>query len=209
MHLAESHEELRLLSNGDGEFRDLLEERSMWDEQAILPGSRPLDYLRTLANSPRSLVIHGNYLASDEIHFISERRDRMSVIYCPRTHDYFGHSDYPLREMLTRGVRVALGTDSRASNPDLSLLSEMRSLNTHFADVPPDEVLRMATLYGAEALGLVDAVGTLTCGKSADMIALPCESPSGSPYDALVHSKSRPSRVWMAGKEIALQSTAD
>jgi cytosine/adenosine deaminase-related metal-dependent hydrolase len=118
MHLAESPEELELLAAGTGPFRELLAERSMWDTAAIPRGSTPMDYLRVLARAPQALVVHGNYLATSEIEFLGRRRGQMSVVYCPRTHEFFQHNDYPLREMLAAGVRVALGTDSRASNPD-------------------------------------------------------------------------------------------
>ncbi len=126
MHLAESREELDLLRDGTGPFQDLLDERSMWDPQAIPLGSRPLDYLRMLADAPRALVIHGNYLDDEELAFLGANRERMSLVYCPRTHAYFFHPPYPLGRALAAGVHVALGTDSRASNPDLSLLEEMR-----------------------------------------------------------------------------------
>src|SRR3954454_9776618 len=88
MHLAESREELHFLTDGTGPFRELLEERSMWDETAVPRGSRPLDYLRMLAESPRTLVIHGNYLNYEELRFLGANRDRMSLVYCPRTHSY-------------------------------------------------------------------------------------------------------------------------
>ena len=101
------------------------------DSEAIPRGSRPLDYLRALADSPRALVIHGNYLSGEELAFIGERRERMSLVFCPRTHAYFGHAPYPLERAVSAGARVALGTDSRASNPDLSLLEEMRFVARH------------------------------------------------------------------------------
>ncbi len=53
MHLAESREEVEFLAQGSGPFQALLRERSMWDAEAIPRGSRPLDYLRTLAEAPR------------------------------------------------------------------------------------------------------------------------------------------------------------
>jgi len=126
MHLAESREELELLRGGTGPFQELLEERSMWDADAIPRGSRPLDYLRMLAESPRALIVHGNYLDEEELSYLAAQRERMSLVYCPRTHDYFLHSPYPLARALALGVRVALGTDSRASNPDLCLFDELR-----------------------------------------------------------------------------------
>jgi cytosine/adenosine deaminase-related metal-dependent hydrolase len=58
--------------------------------------------------------------------------------------------------MLASGVRVALGTDSRASNPDLDLWREVQFLMNHRADLDPDDLIRMATRNGAEALGRTD-----------------------------------------------------
>jgi aminodeoxyfutalosine deaminase len=184
MHLAESPEELELLATGDGPFRELLEERSMCDAQAIPRGSRPMDYLQRLAAAPRALVIHGNYLTADELEFCGQRRHSMSVVYCPRTHAYFGHAPYPLAAMLQSGVRVALGTDSRASNPDLNLLAEARFAAQHFPQVEPAAWLRMATLDAAVALGLGAEIGSLTPGKRADVIAVPCAA--ADPFEAII-----------------------
>ena len=126
MHLAESREELELLAAGSGPFRELLIELGVWSPDVFRGGRRPLDYLRRLAQAPRALAIHGNYLDGEEIEFLAANRSKMSVVFCPRTHAFFAHEGYPLAAMLARGVNVALGTDSRASNPDLSLLAEMR-----------------------------------------------------------------------------------
>lgn len=186
MHLAESREELQLLREGAGPFQELLAERSMWDGATIPRGSRPLDYLRQLARAPRSLAIHGNYFAAEEIEFAAAQRERMSVVYCPRTHAYFGHEPYPLEEMLAAGVQVVLGTDSRASNPDLNLLSEVQFAAGRFPGVDPAVLLRMATLNAATALGLGDFVGSLTAGKRAELTAVRCDGDRNDPYRALL-----------------------
>jgi cytosine/adenosine deaminase-related metal-dependent hydrolase len=198
MHLAESREELELLATGGGPFRELLEERSMWDGAAIARGSRPLDYLRLLAAAPRAVVIHGNYLAADEIEFIGQRRESMSVAFCPRTHAYFGHSAYPLAAMLDAGARVVLGTDSRASNPDLSLLGELRFAARKCPEVSPETWMRMSTLEGATALGVGDEVGSLKVGKRADLLAVRWEG--GDPYESLVCGKGEVVGVWLRGE---------
>jgi cytosine/adenosine deaminase-related metal-dependent hydrolase len=198
MHLAESREELRLLQHGDGPFRELLEERSMWDAKAIPRGSRPLDYLKQLAEAPRSLVIHGNYLDAEEIEYLGRRRDRMSVVFCPRTHAYFQHEAYPLGAMLKAGVRVALGTDSRASNPDLDLLEEARTLVKLFPQASPDNALRMATQDGAEALGISGVAGSFKVGKRADLVAIEIRDHGDEPFEAVL-SHGAPLKVWIHG----------
>ena len=199
MHLAESREELELLRAGTGPFQALLEERSMWESAAISQGTTPLDYLRTLSRAPRALVIHGNYLADHEMEFLASHCDAMSLVYCPRTHAFFAHGKYPLRKMLALGVRVVLGTDSLASNPDLSILEEMRAVAASH-NVPPQEVIALATLQGAEALDLQDSRGSITTGKRADLIALPCET--DEPCEEILNTNTNPKRVWLAGKEV-------
>jgi len=178
MHLAECEEELQLMAEGSGPLRELLESRSMWDATALPAGTRPLDYLRILADAPQALVIHGNYLDHAELAFLAEHADRMSLVYCPRTHAYFSHPKYPLAALVANGVRVAVGTDSRASNPDLNMLTELRYAASVHPDVPPDALCRMATLAAAEALGIADDFGSITAGKLACLIAVPIPGPT-------------------------------
>jgi cytosine/adenosine deaminase-related metal-dependent hydrolase len=206
MHLAESTAELQLLSQGSGPFRELLEARSMWDAEAIPPGSRPMNYLQALAKSPRALVVHGNYLAADEFDFLAEHRERMTLIHCPRTHAYFGHPPLDIAKLLRQGVAIALGTDSRASNPDLCLLSEMRFLSAAHPDLSPRATLELGTLAGAKALGLADSMGALATGYLANMVAVPIPSDAGSSPDeilsAILADYAQPSGVWLRGEKV-------
>ncbi len=175
MHLAESREELELLQHGRGPLRNFLEELGAWDATAIPCGARPLDYLRLLADAHRALVVHGNYLDDEEIAFLGAAADRMSVVYCPRSHDWFAHRDYPLEKLLAAGVTVALGSDGRGSSPDLNLLSEMRFAAQKHPGVPLADFLKMATINAARALGRETEIGSLAAGKRADLaiVALP------------------------------------
>jgi aminodeoxyfutalosine deaminase len=152
MHLAETREELELLARGTGPLVDLLRSLGVWREGVIARGATIGDYLAQLSGAPRVLVIHGNYLTDAQIEFIAAQ-PHFSVIYCPRTHAYFGHDPHPWRKLLERGINVALGTDSRASNPDLNLWNEVLFLRQQFSDVPAATLLQMATLNGAVALG--------------------------------------------------------
>ncbi|MEM9352470.1 MAG: amidohydrolase family protein [Planctomycetota bacterium] len=186
MHLAESREELQLLRDGAGPFRELLDERSMWDGESIPRGTAALDYLKQLARAPRALVVHGNYLNEEEIAFCAAHRERLSVVYCPRTHAYFGHEPYPLQRMLDAGVRVVVGTDSRASNPDLSVLGELRELWRRHPRLEPSAVLRMATVDAAEAVGWAGTCGELRPGVRADWAAVPVESAGADVCEAVL-----------------------
>ena len=203
MHLAESADELELLKSRTGRFQELLEERSMWDDAAIPRGGRPLDYLRLLAEAPRALVIHGNYLDEEECAFLAANSDRMSLIHCPRTHSYFGHPPFPLSQLLANGVRVALGTDSRASTPDLDLLAEMRHVARLHPQLDPRDILHMGTLAGAQALGRQNEVGRIAPGTLANLVAMPLPKDAGATASDLLAGvladNAAPRAVWLRG----------
>ncbi len=105
MHLAESREEMQLLREGTGPFRDFLHERNIFDPAAFPGGKRPLDYLKTLSKASRALIIHGNYLDDAEIAFLTDQAAKMSVVYCPRTHAFFGTIRIRWKKCLPPGCR--------------------------------------------------------------------------------------------------------
>jgi len=201
MHLAESREELELLAKGDGPFRNFLEAMGAWQEGFLAPGTRPLDYLQRLAMAPRTLVIHGNYLDDEEIAFLADRAGRMAVVYCPRTHAYFGHDAYPLEKMLAAGATVALGTDSRASCPDLSMLSVMRAVAQKHPEVDRSCLLALATSEGARALGRGHEVGTLEPRRRADLVVVPLpDRDVADPHALLFESAEGVLATWCRGR---------
>jgi cytosine/adenosine deaminase-related metal-dependent hydrolase len=201
VHLAESYEEMQLLREGAGPLRDLLESRGSFDERAFPGGKRPLDYLRLLARALRALVVHGNYLDDEEIAFLAGNAEKMALVYCPRTHAFFRHDRYPLEKMLAAGVTVALGTDSRASSPDLSLLAEMRFVAKQFPEIDRERVLALGTLDGARALGRANEIGSLEPGKIANLtvVALPDDA-VGDPRHLLLESGGHVTQTWFRGQ---------
>jgi cytosine/adenosine deaminase-related metal-dependent hydrolase len=210
VHLAESPEEIELLATGQGPLRTLLEERQAWGDGLVAVPSRPLDYLSMLADARRTLVVHGNYLDGDEIAFIAARSPQMSVVYCPRTHAYFGHRPYPLAAMLAAGVNVAVGTDSRASSPSLSVLAELQQVAARHEAVPRSKILQLGTINGARALGLERDLGTLAPGKQADLavIALP-ERSAHDPHELLFDPAARVAARYFRGMRDAFSSSPE
>lgn len=184
-HVAESPGEQALLKHRTGPFVKFLTDQGVYNEGAI---TQSWEAFLTPSPWPRTdrwennLIIHGNYLPPD-----FPFRSHQSVVYCPRTHAAFGHPRHPVAEFLARGVRVCVGTDSLASNPDLDVLAEIRFLRNRRPDLPGSTLLSMATRAGAEALGWADEAGSLEAGKSADFVAVPlADRDATDPFDLLL-----------------------
>ena len=170
-HLAETRGELELLQSGTGDFIEFLSRLTVLPANWSPPRLSPVRYLDGLGLMDLSpLLIHCNYLESDSIACILQRR--CSVVYCPRSHAYFKHDIHPVRQLLDAGINVALGTDSLASNDSLSMLDEMRHLFRTRKDLKGGEILRMATLNAAAALGFGGVLGRLRRGYWADLAIL-------------------------------------
>ncbi len=201
MHLAESPEELQLLQHGEGPFRALLEKFGAWHAASHSGGTAALDYLQMLAAAHRALVVHGNYLVEQEWEFLARHRDTMSLVYCPRTHEYFAHPSYPLRALLDVGVRVVLGTDGRGSNPDLNIFREFQCAANRHPDVPVDALLRTVTLDAAQALGCANEAGSLQVGKLADftLIDISGTSTAVPVLPSLLDPAASVREVWIGG----------
>jgi len=203
MHVAESEAEADLFRSGTGPFRELFERLGVWP-----PGGPALlsaaEWISRLARGPRGVVVHGTHLGRDPdaLARLTRHRDRLCVAVCPRTTRALSGSLPPVGLLREAGVRVAIGTDSRASNPDLSVLAECRSLAAA-GIVSPEEALRMATVNAAWALGFERSCGILAPGRPADLAILVPTTACADPYEAILDPSMRIIATLRAGRTIA------
>jgi cytosine/adenosine deaminase-related metal-dependent hydrolase len=193
VHLAETAAEQELLLLRRGPFVPFLRDLGVYDPNGLAEDSDHV--LRLLNGLSPTLIVHGNFLSP-----ATAMPANASIVYCPRTHAAFGHPPHPFRDFLARGVRVAIGTDSLASNPDLDVLAEIRFLHRLYPDVPGAVLLRMATLSGAEALGWADETGSLGAGKSADLVVVPLPARNDEPHLLLLDSDLPVRRLLFRGR---------
>lgn len=212
IHLAETRAEGEFLLTGEGQFRELLEERGAWDPEWAPPGLTPIRYAARLGLLSRTgAAVHCNYLTAEETELLANAR--MRPVWCPGSHRYFGHAEHPAARLLAAGAEVALGTDSLASNRGLDMLREVRLAAEALPEVPYELWVRAATLSGAEALGLGAVTGSLEAGKAADLQVVAMLDPEGGaeergtetntdPLSALVDGTVRVRMVLVDGAEM-------
>ena len=196
IHVAESPAESALTERGEGPFAEMYARRGItWRT----PHLTPTAYAGSLgALGPQALAVHCVHQDSADIDLLAA--SGAAVIHCPKSNAKLGAGIAPLAAWLrTEDLRVGLGTDSAVSNNSLDLWEEMRfalllqraSLEDVEA-VTARDVLHLATLGGANAMGLSSRIGSLTPGKQADVIAVrldqPHAVPATDPYSALVYS---------------------
>ncbi len=184
------------------------------EQTQLRQGRRPLALLDELGLlSPRLLAVHMTQLTEAEIARIAATG--VHVIHCPESNLKLASGFCPVAKLLAAGVDVALGTDGAASNNDLDLFGEMRSaallgkaVAGDAAALPAHQMLRLATLNGARALGLEREIGSLEPGKWADVIAVDLGTveaePVYHPISQLVYATGRQqvTDVWVAGRRL-------
>ncbi|MHB1543314.1 MAG: TRZ/ATZ family hydrolase [Gammaproteobacteria bacterium] len=174
-------------------------------------GCSPIQHLERLGLLTAGLLaVHVTTLEPGDLERLSQAQ--CWVIHCPESNLKLGSGFCPVADLLQAGVGVALGTDGAASNDDLDMLGEMRSaaflakgLTRDPSRLTAREVLNMATLASARALGLDNEIGSLERGKAADCVAIdlatPATMPCYDPVTQIVYSAGRQnvSHVWIEG----------
>ncbi|MFG0329125.1 MAG: amidohydrolase family protein [Phycisphaerales bacterium] len=175
-HLAETLEEIEFTRDARGPQADLLKRLEKWDESIRPYGEHPIDALAPILIRRPWIVAHVNY--AEDAHLDELANSRVSVAYCARASDYFGHAGHRYRDMLARGINVALGTDSIVNLDTADRIStwdEMRHLRRRDG-VDGETLLQMATTNGARALGLDPGLVTLAPGPVAGLLATPFDA---------------------------------
>ncbi len=154
----------------------------------------PLDHIHALGILDRNFVaVHCVHLSEKEMELAAE--SKAGVVHCPESNMKLASGACPAWDLVRRGIKTAIGTDGPASNNNLDLFEEMRSASflSKLVTGNPEaldaaSVLRMATIGGAEALGLDDRIGSLEPGKLADIIVIDLNRPHLMPvFDPVSH----------------------
>ena len=211
IHAAESQDEAELMTKGTSFFTQVYEDFGFeWNS----PHSTSIEYLDRLGVlSAQPLLAHCVLVNGDDIRRMES--NGVKVAHCPKSNAKFGHGYAPLEAFLEAGIMVGLGSDSVASNNICDLFEESRfaSLSARNRDgssrfISSREILEIATLGGAKALGLDGMIGALERGKEADLAIVSLsairQNPVNDIHAALVFSTCSADvlMTMVAGKEV-------
>jgi cytosine/adenosine deaminase-related metal-dependent hydrolase len=204
-HLAESREEMEMFRDRSGPLFGFLQSlgRSMDD----CGGTTPLEaFLRGLQLSRGNpsiqagwIIAHLNELTESDFALLSEIRQKFSIAHCPRSHAYFRHSDFQFPRLQRLGFNICLGTDSLASNDDLSLFAEMRAFHKEFPALKPEKTLELVTVNSARALRQEHELGKISRNFLANMIGIPFRD-SPAVYQTILNFVGKVPWIMLHGK---------
>lgn len=177
-------------------------------------GLSPTQYLDQHNLLDTSVVAaHAAWLSEKDKELFEKRE--ANVAHNPAANLKLGSGIAEMPELLDKGVNVALGTDGPASNNNFNLFEEMKTAGlVHKLESPErideQQVLDMATINGAKALGLEDEIGSIEEGKKADLVVIDLEDPELTPYHGkkglisnLVFSfTGKPEMVFVNGEKV-------
>jgi cytosine/adenosine deaminase-related metal-dependent hydrolase len=176
IHVAESREEMDFLFDSKGKIAELLYPHVGWQDYIPAPRKMtPVEYLDALGVLDRApTAVHCVHVNGADVEILKKRGVR--VVLCPRSNEKLDVGKAPAYLFKKAGIALALGTDSLASNDSLSMQDEMTFVAQNFEGVfTADEILRMATLGGAEAIRMDHETGSLEEGKRADFLVMSLE----------------------------------
>ena len=190
LHVAESTQEFEMFMHARGEMFNWMQ-RNDRDMSDCGLGSPVKHLARNKMLGENLLAVHVNVLARGDATLLGKHR--VHVVHCPRSHDYFRHPPFLRQRLANADVNICLGTDSlatvrkiRKQNPELSMFEEMRELAANDPKLPPVEILRMATVNGARALGRAGQIGELSENALADLIAIPARAKTSDACEAVL-----------------------
>jgi cytosine/adenosine deaminase-related metal-dependent hydrolase len=188
-HIAESEQEFEMFRHARGKMFDWLK-RSERDNSDCGLGSPVKHFARHKMLGENLLAVHVNLLARGDAKLLGGHR--VHVVHCPRSHNYFKHPPFLRERLANAGVNICLGTDSLSTvrkigkqKLELNMFEEMRLLAANDKTISPVEILRMATVNGARALGLAGQIGELSENAFADLIAIPFDGKIADAYEAV------------------------
>jgi cytosine/adenosine deaminase-related metal-dependent hydrolase len=196
VHLSESVEEVEFIRTGLGPWRTLLEEVGSWDPAWVPPGGTPVQFLDESGFlDSRVLAVHGVQMTTQDLDRLVARGT--TVVACPRSNGHTGAGAPPIEDFYNYGVKVAVGTDSLASAPDLNIFAELATMRALAPTVSAGALLDSATRQGAIALGFDADYGTIEPGKSGRLLAVSIPADTDDVEECLVSGVEQNQIRWI------------
>jgi cytosine/adenosine deaminase-related metal-dependent hydrolase len=195
IHNQETIAEEDFIKNKTGDFLQLYEKMGIDISFFTHTGKSSLQsWLPYLNKNQSAILVHNVTTKAEDIEFVqsSTINHQLSTLYfclCPNANLYITNTLPNVNMLIEQGCNIVLGTDSLASNHQLNILEEIKTLHHHFAQLKLETMLQWATINGAKALQMDNVLGSFEKGKKPGVILIE------GIEDQQVNSKSASRRI--------------
>jgi cytosine/adenosine deaminase-related metal-dependent hydrolase len=172
IHNQESEAENTLYRDKTGDFLNFYQHFGM-DTTAFQPtGTNSLPAWLPWFKQLPLILVHNTFTQESDIQFAKDNALQAYWCLCPQANLYIENRLPDITLLRNQGCTITLGTDSLASNHQLSIWEEIKTIRKHFPAIPLHEILQWATLNGAMALGIADLYGSFEKGKRPGVVVI-------------------------------------
>jgi aminodeoxyfutalosine deaminase len=175
IHNQETAFENEFLQNKTGDFLRLYENLGI-DISSFSPTNKTSlqSWLPQLQHAKKIISVHNSFTNEDDIAFAKQFSSIQEMYFClcPNANLYIENTLPPIDMLMKNNCHIVLGTDSYASNTQLNIFEEIKTIQKNFPDISLENILQWATLNGAKALGLDGFLGSFENGKKAGVVVL-------------------------------------
>src|SRR5664280_714083 len=171
IHFMESDGEEIFLRNHTGPLMSAYKRSGMIPSRLELAGSHSDIILNEMTQSGNLILVHNTFADKTTIRLIKGRKNLFWCL-CPNSNIYIENIIAPLNLLIEEGCEIVIGTDSLASNTTLSILEELKTLQSDFPELVIGDMVRWATMNGAKALQEEEQFGSIEAGKKPGLLLL-------------------------------------
>jgi len=172
IHNQECKAENELYQHKTGAFVDFYDHFGIHIDHFTPSGHSSLQTYLPYMQPGKLLLVHNTFTTEQDILFAQAQHPDVYWCLCPQANLYIEQTLPEISRFRQHHCKITLGTDSLASNHQLSIWAEIQTIQQHFPDIPLQELLQWATLNGAQALNIVDTYGSFEKGKKPGVVAL-------------------------------------
>ena len=169
IHNQECAAENEFFQTGKGEFYDFYKNFGFDIETYFRPTkTNSLDYtLKYLSKENKLLLVHNTFSTTKDIQLAHAHSENVYWCFCPNANLYIENRLPDFDIFIKENAKITIGTDSLTSNWQLCILSELKTISKAAPHISLADLLRWATLNGAELLGFEEELGSFEVGKHA------------------------------------------
>jgi aminodeoxyfutalosine deaminase len=171
IHFMETDGEETFLKNQTGPLISSYKRSGLMPSRLETAKSHADVILNEVTKSGNLILVHNTFSDSKTIRIIKERGNLFWCL-CPNSNIYIENKIPPLNLLIEEGCEIVIGTDSLASNSNLSILEELKTLQANFPEILIENLVSWATINGAKALGEEEQFGRIETGKKPGLLLL-------------------------------------